>query len=515
MKHFLLLTSCLLLVTTVHALTDPWSVNVNDHAAVQRTYKQGESWTMQISLRDGLKPLDLTGATARFYWYTNTVQNVWWTNSAAITAPKSGLVSAQWTPAMDTGASVYAYWVGLWMQGSTSPLWRVTGTIRMLTSPGFRPNEQQPPVRTMDFGAITVTNAPWVTGEDWRSGSNALATAIGDAARKASNYTDQACASIPRGSADALRLVDSTNAPAVWQDCFGRFHQVGSYLSGTPPNNLYTNYYTNVWSYADLTNRISVVNDSKSRYTSSLSVCGWFADQWAIENGTAVVYRVVVLPDFLMGGHTPWPQQATYDGGTPGIDLATPFPQALTNAGVWAALTNVHAVALAGTNQWIDGNGSVWREHPVTNWYAVPVNAEVYYDGVSYFPPASEYLLTKNLSGYYASDGDWEFVIEAGPNYCTFGCHWRYDYAIWEIFNDGVTIQDMPDFVEASYYSGNAVDGTVRFERRVDYIAQKVNSLAYASDIANATAPMLSRGGVRYRQYWDTNLLTTAWEAVQ
>jgi hypothetical protein len=127
-------------------------------------------------------------------------------------------------------------------------------------------------------------------------------------------------------------------------------------------------------------------------------VCGWFADQWAIENGTAVVYRVVVLPDFLMGGHTPWPQQATYDGGTPGIDLATPFPQALTNAGVWAALTNVHAVALAGTNQWIDGNGSVWREHPVTNWYAVPVNAEVYYDGVSYFPPPQN-PADKNLSG--------------------------------------------------------------------------------------------------------------------
>ena len=167
-----------LFARSASALNDPWSVNVNDHAAVQRTYKQGESWTMQVSVRDGLKPLDLTGAYAKFYWFTNTVQNIWWTNSAAIPAPKAGLVTAQWTPAMDIGAASYAYWIGLWMPGATSPLWRVTGTIRMLTSPGFRPNEQPVPVRTLDFASITVTNAPWVSAADWASGSNALASAL-------------------------------------------------------------------------------------------------------------------------------------------------------------------------------------------------------------------------------------------------------------------------------------------------------------------------------------------------
>ncbi len=175
-KRIILLT--LSLTVSALALLDPWSVNVNDHTAVQRTYKQGESWTMQVSVRDGLKPLDLTGATAKFYWYTNTVQNIWWTNSAAIPAPKAGLVTAQWTPAMDCGAASYAYWFGIWMPGSTSPLWRVTGTIRMLTSPGFKPNEQQPPVRTLDFAAIAITNAPWVTASDWETGSNALASAL-------------------------------------------------------------------------------------------------------------------------------------------------------------------------------------------------------------------------------------------------------------------------------------------------------------------------------------------------
>lgn len=173
-NRIILLT--LSLTVSALALPDPWSVNVNDHAAVQRTYKQGESWTMQVSVRDGLKPLDLTGATAKFYWYTNTVQNIWWTNSAAIPAPKAGLVTAQWTPAMDIGAASYAYWIGLWMPGATSPLWRVTGTIRMLSSPGFKPNEQQPPVRTLDFAAITITNAPWVTSADFSSALQSIET---------------------------------------------------------------------------------------------------------------------------------------------------------------------------------------------------------------------------------------------------------------------------------------------------------------------------------------------------
>lgn len=166
----------LLAITSCFA--DSWSVNVNDHAAVQRTYKQGESHELRIILRDGLKPLDLTGATARFYWFTNAVQNVWWTNSAAIPTPKAGLVQTTWTPAMDIGVASYAYWVGIWPAGSTSPLWRVTGTIRLLPSPGFTPNALVPPVRTLDFASIAITNAPWVTASDWSSGSNALASAL-------------------------------------------------------------------------------------------------------------------------------------------------------------------------------------------------------------------------------------------------------------------------------------------------------------------------------------------------
>lgn len=167
-----------LLLTSACALTDPWGVNVQQHTAVQRTYKQGESWTMQVTLRHGLRPLDLTGATAIFYWYTNAAQNVWWQRPAEITSPKAGLVTAQWTPAMDTGAASYPYWIGIWASGSTSPLWRVTGTIRMLPSPGFTPNTLPLPARSIDFSEISFTNAPWATPADLQAASNALAGAV-------------------------------------------------------------------------------------------------------------------------------------------------------------------------------------------------------------------------------------------------------------------------------------------------------------------------------------------------
>lgn len=243
MIRYLIAVSLTAYSLTAFSLTDPWGVNVLDHAAVQRTYKQGESWTMQISLRAGLSPLDITGATARWFWYTNAVDNLWWTNSAAITAPKSGIVSAEWTPAMDVGAASYPYWVGIWMPGATSPLWRVTGTIRMLPSPGFTPNALLPPVRTINFAAFATTNAPFATTNALESASNSLARTIQHgltssvptqiAAAVAPLATTQQLAaavlavttgmtwSAGSPGVDALRLVDSTNSPRQWIDATG------------------------------------------------------------------------------------------------------------------------------------------------------------------------------------------------------------------------------------------------------------------------------------------------------
>jgi len=162
-----LLCACIIAYgLTAHALTDDWNVDVNKHSAVQRTYKHGESITATVTLRDGYAPLDLTGATAQFLWYTNSTDNLWWTNSATITSPSTGEVSFDWKPSMDTGAPINYYWLGIWPAGSTSPVWRVNGTIRLLDSPGFKPNTMAPPIQYIDFNLITITNQPWATTYD-------------------------------------------------------------------------------------------------------------------------------------------------------------------------------------------------------------------------------------------------------------------------------------------------------------------------------------------------------------
>jgi hypothetical protein len=160
------------------ALTDSWTVDLQQNTAVQRTYKRGESWDMTITLREGREPCTVftNGSAAVFYWYSNSTDNAWWTNSAAVSA--SGVVTAAWTPAMDSGAAVHPYWVGLWTPGATTPVWRVNGTIRLLGSPGANPPALPMPAQVLDFSRIAVTNAPYLSLTAWQAGSNALANAI-------------------------------------------------------------------------------------------------------------------------------------------------------------------------------------------------------------------------------------------------------------------------------------------------------------------------------------------------
>jgi hypothetical protein len=178
MKRIILAISLTAFSLTAFSLTDPWSVDIRQHAAVDRTYSRGETVEMRVTFRAGFTPLNLTGATAQFLWYTNTADNVWWSNTAAVYNASSGIVSAAWDPTMDVGATNYPYWIGLWMPGVTTPVWRANGTVRLTGSPGSVVNRRDRPVLWFDWSAISSTNAPWLTAADWQSGSNALAEAL-------------------------------------------------------------------------------------------------------------------------------------------------------------------------------------------------------------------------------------------------------------------------------------------------------------------------------------------------
>ncbi|MDA3925195.1 MAG: hypothetical protein PF904_10915 [Kiritimatiellae bacterium] len=159
-------------------LSEDWSANIKIHGHYSWTWSQGESIDMNIAVKNGFKPLDLTGATVKFYWYTNSTDDVWWEQPVTITDRTAGKITRTWTPSMDVGADQYAYWFGIWPAGSTSPVWRIAGSINLLESPGFEPNYLDPPIAVLDFAAITVTNQPWATPAQILAASNNLTEVI-------------------------------------------------------------------------------------------------------------------------------------------------------------------------------------------------------------------------------------------------------------------------------------------------------------------------------------------------
>ncbi len=425
---FLSFTVCL----RAAILTDAWSLNINDHTSVQRTYKQGESIDMRIILRNGLAPLDLTGATARFYWFTNTTANVWWTNSVTISAPKAGLVQSTWTPAMDTGAPMYYYWIGVWQAGSTSPLWRVTGNIRMLPSPGFTPNALPMPVRTLDFSATAVTNAPWVTSADWASGSNALSSAINDLSTNtdariesvristgsiASGMTNVmaqaesnrvAIAAIPPPSTDALRLVNS-NA-TQWIDSTGGVWAVTQRIA---ENKLLLDFSDNASFFSGQCSAIDTVVDVPcinvpcGQILMSVGVNGWTMKN--LFNTSSQIAGMFTIP-------VTFPKVVNFSGAHQGSLTFNEITEHLTNcvdAVVFnSALTGDAQRLINPTNsaEWIDGNGDRWRitQQAVTNDSLIAV-----YDS-DYSAYGIQMLSREGVANKWIIREDTEQLYEAG-----------------------------------------------------------------------------------------------------
>ncbi len=430
-----------LLLTSACALTDQWGVNVQQHTAVQRTYKQGESWTMQVTLRHGLRPLDLTGATAIFYWHTNAAQNVWWERPAEITAPKAGLVTAQWTPAMDTGAASYPYWIGIWASGSTSPLWRVTGTIRMLPSPGFTPNTLPLPARSIDFSEISFTNAPWATTND-------LASALHDA------------------------------------------------LETNRVKRLYAESGNGILGFSGATPEI-------------------------YEEGVFTNYVVVLSADF---SPRPWAGTAPH-----------PFP---FSEGDWSG--NFDGTRRATIMLWDTANGQwlYWTSPPGEAYPKTLTFDDFFSEGgagtgtaticVTTYTRKQLATILTTLSGYERQSGTdiGSAAITLEPNknqnisfsfggigYCSFATgliHFDWPtrsgrFALREDITDAINNLDIPDPDLSSRVA--TTNGTAH--------NLALTGSATLNGAPISTSPTLVRDGVAYRQVWDTNLLTTAWEPIQ
>ena len=85
-----------------------WEADSSRPAAAQVPAYRGETIELSARLADSGAPVALSpAASAAFYWQTNGMGSAWWTGPASATP--AGVVSAVWTPAMDSGAERHTF----------------------------------------------------------------------------------------------------------------------------------------------------------------------------------------------------------------------------------------------------------------------------------------------------------------------------------------------------------------------------------------------------------------------
>ncbi len=195
-----------------------WNVDVSRVHPVRLDAYHGETLDLSATLLSGRAPLSIDAGTASFLWQTNGMGSAWWQTNATISA--TGVVHGTFGPAMDTGADSVRFFFSV-VSGSGA-IYRAAGTIALRPSPGASPTTADlAPQTVINFADYQLVNAPWITASDTaeavraatnalsttlKARDNSLATAIQDAARTATNYTDIGVAGV------AARLTSATNA---------------------------------------------------------------------------------------------------------------------------------------------------------------------------------------------------------------------------------------------------------------------------------------------------------------
>ncbi|MCL1922040.1 MAG: hypothetical protein FWG50_13380 [Kiritimatiellaeota bacterium] len=138
------------------ALTAPaqiplrWETDVARPAPAQFTRYHGDAFRFEPAWLAYGQPLNTNGMTFTLYWQTNGMGSAWFTNDTAAGA-------FEWLPKYDTGASAYTFFIAA---GGNN--YQANGTLRMLPSPGLKPNALAPPVPSIDFAQTPFLNAPWL-----------------------------------------------------------------------------------------------------------------------------------------------------------------------------------------------------------------------------------------------------------------------------------------------------------------------------------------------------------------
>lgn len=155
-----------------------WTAELSDPKPYNAVLFAGESADLKATLKLYGRAVAIEdSATASLYWQTNGMGSAWWQSAATVTT--DGVVSATWTPAMDVGADLYRWHIGV-ANAASATVYRAFGAFRMQGSPGAAPNVLDLPTRWIDFNAVTVSNAPWATPADVAEATEGMLTTEAD-----------------------------------------------------------------------------------------------------------------------------------------------------------------------------------------------------------------------------------------------------------------------------------------------------------------------------------------------
>lgn len=155
-----------------------WTAELSDPKPYNAVLFAGESADLVATLKLYGRAVALEDtATASLYWQTNGMASAWWSVPATVTT--AGVVTASWTPAMDAGADLYRWHLGV-ANAASSTIYRAFGAFRMQPAPGAAPNILAPPVRWIDFDLVAISNAPWATPADVAEATEGMLTTEAD-----------------------------------------------------------------------------------------------------------------------------------------------------------------------------------------------------------------------------------------------------------------------------------------------------------------------------------------------
>ena len=124
---------------------------------------RGDTLALECTLKSYGRPVTLGAATASLMWQTNGMGSAWWQTNATVSA--DGVITATWSPSMDPGAPVVAFFLPV--QTGDGASYRAAGTLRFRQSPGAGSQiaELPQPGGTLDFCEFNLVNPPWATLE--------------------------------------------------------------------------------------------------------------------------------------------------------------------------------------------------------------------------------------------------------------------------------------------------------------------------------------------------------------